>query len=181
MEHMKTHNQPQISDQRAVELSKGLDITLLNKRAGKHGDVPAIMDGKNYVDTAFSFTDKRYLDIQKRFSGKVLILGLGFGSSILHACANPDVTKVTVVEMRIEVIRLFWKFHGREFNGNQKLWVHLGDALEWDHLFDYDHVFIDLYHTPFRPPFSVEKYDHNMKILLDRFKNSITHYINLYG
>lgn len=167
-----THNEPKISNEDCAILCAGMSIELTNQKA-HDGEKLVIRDGKKNVDSIHSYTDQRYIDIVEKLSGRVLILGLGFGSTPLRLLDKQDVSSITVVEIRPEVVTLFERVHDMKISEKYNFKIYVCDALDYT-ITEYDHVFIDLYH----PPFDRKEYDTNMRILKQRFSNSIVHHLD---
>ncbi len=165
--------EPKITDKKCDELSTKT-VQLINKRAFD-GNKLAMKDGRSYIDTVYSFTDKIYIDMAKELTGNVLIYGLGFGATILRACENPEVRSVTVIEYRQEVVDLFYKLQGKEFQGFIKLKIVVKKALDYKKT-GFDNVFIDLFH----PPCDRKEYDESMAILEKRHNKANVHSLNLF-
>ncbi len=166
---------PIILSKDCENLSKDLGITVLNRNL--HGEKwPIIKLNGCTLDTSFSFhdNDKRWTDIAKKFSGDVLILGLGFGKAVLDACAKSSVKSVTVVELNEGVIDVFWLVHGKDFKGREKLIIENKDALTYKKT-KFKHVFIDIFHNISK----VGQYRTQTKQLRAMFKNSVIHQIPL--
>jgi len=161
---------PEISNKECSEISKAMSIDVMNKKAW-NGLRPAIKENGQYVDTSLSFDDKRYSDVIKELKGHVLITGLGFGCAVLGALKKKSVKSVTVVEIRKEVIDLFYSLHSVTDTG---LTVVNMDAKDYKET-GYDHVFIDHFHTPL----DYDWYLGEMEDFKQRYKDSNIHYIKL--
>jgi spermidine synthase len=166
--------EPKLTDERCKEISKSLDLRLFNAKA-HNGNKLTIKKGNVTVDTIYSFEeDKSYASIVKKMKGDVLVLGLGFGKSILEACASSNVKSVTVVEIESDVIDIFWAVHRKEFKGVKKLRVINKDALEYENT-KFTTVFIDIIHDVR----DISKYKRDMAILTERFKDANPLFIDL--
>ncbi len=174
MQIIKMYKGPQISDDKCKEISKELSLEVSN-RLYKGVSYPVIKEGSKIIDTAINYVNEDYTKIIKKLKGKVLILGLGMGRGVIEACASSKVESVTVVEIDQRVIDLFWIVYGHDFKGVKKLSIQLGDANDYKNT-DFDNVFIDIFH----PPFKKSVYTEAMDALKNRFKNITIHYIDLY-
>jgi|TARA_Y100000310_G_scaffold311768_2_gene358368 hypothetical protein len=171
---MKTHKAPQISSDRCAELSRELGLTISN-RAFRGVKYPVVKKSTANIDTSLSYLCPYYTEIIDKLKGDVLVLGLGFGRSIIECCDKESVREVVVVEHDINIIKLFWALYGQEFSGVDKLSIIEGDAREYKNT-DYDHVFIDIFHTPI----NMEIYKKEMGEMRERFKETEIHFIDLY-
>lgn len=70
----------------------------------------------------------KHLPIWLAARGRVLITGLGLGCVVRGLLANPLVEHIDVVEIDAGIMRVV----GTEFAANDRVTLHLGDALEWD-------------------------------------------------
>lgn len=166
------YKKPEITDAECAAFSKKTGLQVSNRNwKGKRWPIVKSSQGR-LMDT--SYTGAEYTEIANKFSGDVLIMGLGFGKSVLDACDNPKVKSVTVVEINMDVAELFWLLHGKAFKGVKKLRIKECDAMEYTEA-NYDHVFIDCFHLP------ISKQDWNSKSseLRERFKESEIHQIRL--
>jgi len=176
MDTTKMFKTPQISNETRINLGQKIGLDLINRKINSTGEVHLfIKDGVKVVDGTTSYNDKEYTDIINKFKGKVLLLGLGFGRSVIEACYNTKVKEVTVVERNPKVIKLFWELYGQKFKGVKKLSIIEEDADNYKEK-GFDHVFIDI----FCPPLDKRIYRLVMNKLRERFKGSIVHYIDLY-
>lgn len=166
---------PIITDEDCRNLSEktGLEISNRNYKGERW---PVVKDNTGTLDTSFSFapTDKRWSNIAKKFKGNVLILGLGFGKSVIQACEMSRVQSVTVVENQEGIIEMFWIASGREFTGKDKLSIECKNAFEYDNT-DFDHVFIDIFHDVS----NLSEYKRQTRQLRNMFPNSEIHQIDL--
>lgn len=81
--------------------------------------------------------------------GKVLTLGLGLGYFAFMADIKEDVKEVHIVEMDLELIKLFNKYLLPLFPHPEKIHIHKAEAIDFvSHLKDreYDFIFSDLWH-----------------------------------
>ena len=178
METTQIYKEPQISDEKCLEISKDLDIVLLNQKT-RYGNKLVIKQDRKYIDSVYNFTDKRYADIANQFTGNVLILGLGLGYSILMACKNPKVKSVDVLEIKPEVIGLFKTIYG-QFEGNEKINIYHDDAMKATWIGkNYDHVFFDT-HIMEPQHANRARWHKELKLLQIRYKDSVFHFIKLY-
>lgn len=175
METTKMYNEPKISDERCLEISKDLGIVLLNQKTCC-GDKLVIKQGRKYIDSVYNFTDSRYLDVVNQMKGNVLILGLGMGCNIIRSLEKTEINSLTVIEIHPQVISLFYTMYGTTFKGHEKLNIVNMDAFDFKEI-DFDHVFIDIYNVQF----DREIYFENMALLKQRYKDSIVHFIEIYN
>ena len=70
----------------------------------------------------------KHLPIWMVARGRVLVTGLGLGCVVRGLLSNPDVDHIDVVEIDPQILRIV----GREFVGNARVSLHLGDALTLD-------------------------------------------------
>ena len=80
--------------------------------------------------------------------GKVLTLGLGLGYFAFMASNKDDVNEVHIVEMDLELIKLFNKYLLPLFPHKEKIHIHKADAyyfIKDIHDGDYDYIFSDLW------------------------------------
>lgn len=166
---------PQIPSEDLKSMGDEVGLVVFNREYLDGLNYVVIKDSSTNIDTAFNYLDPGYDAIISKFSGSVLILGLGVGRGIVEACAKKKVKEVTVVEKDIRIINLFWKLHGRDFKGVKKLSIIEGDAREYDNT-EYDHVFIDIFHTPL----DKKIYRKEMGELRERFESQKVHFIDLY-
>lgn len=167
-------NEPKLNNKECLSISNYTGIDLRNTVDYKNDNKLVMKVDRKIIDTVHSFNDKRYLDIAEQFSGKVLIFGLGFGFSILHACANPKVKSVTVVEMSPHVVTIFHTINGFLFEGYSKLKIVILDAMEYEET-DFDHLFFDI--IPHAP--NLHEYNKTISEVKSRFEKSVFHFINL--
>ena len=81
--------------------------------------------------------------------GKVLTLGLGLGYYAYMAHLKEDVKEVHVVEMDLELIKIFNEFLLPLFPHPEKIHIHKADAFHFVETIkdgDYDFIFADLWH-----------------------------------
>jgi len=78
-------------------------------------------------DTPAELND--HLHFLYRASGDILVNGLGLGFIVEGLMSNPDVTRVTVIEISPEVIQLVGKHLENKYNG--RLSIINADALKW--------------------------------------------------
>lgn len=71
---------------------------------------------------------RKHLPIWMKARGRVLVTGLGLGCVVRGLLANRDVDRIEVVEIDRDICRII----GREFAGNARVGLTLGDALD-DH------------------------------------------------
>jgi hypothetical protein len=69
---------------------------------------------------------QRHLPIWLRARGRVLVTGLGLGCVVRGLLANRDVDRIEVVEIDRQLARVI----GREFAGDARVGIMVGDALE---------------------------------------------------
>ena len=166
--------EPKLTDLQCAEICKGMDLTLFNARAHNGNKLTMKLD-RTIIDTIYSFEESDpYTQIVNKLSGDVLILGLGFGYSILFACASDKVKSVKVIELHQEVIEVFKAIHGDKFKGSEKLTIINQDAIEYTSK-GFDHVFIDCIHDVKNKT----KYVDFMEQLKEKYIDSKIHYINL--
>ena len=167
---------PIISNSDIEDLNKRFDTKIINRKY-KGEDWPVIQFEGKTIDSSFSFVakDKRWTDRAKKMNGEILILGLGFGKSVLSACANQTVKSVTVVELHEGVIDVFWLCHGKDFTGREKLTIINEDALEYKPKKKFKHVFIDIFYSVYK----VGYYRQLTRELREKYKDSVIHQIPL--
>ena len=81
--------------------------------------------------------------------GKVLTLGLGLGYFAFMASNKEDVKEVHIVEMDVELIKLFNEYLLPLFPHKEKIHIHKADAYHFINSLndnDYDYIFSDLWH-----------------------------------
>lgn len=71
---------------------------------------------------------RKHLPIWMAARGRVLVTGLGLGCVVRGLLANRDVDRIEVVEIDHDIIRII----GREFAGNARVGLTMGDALNED-------------------------------------------------
>lgn len=71
---------------------------------------------------------RKHLPIWMKARGRVLVTGLGLGCVVRGLLANRDVDRIEVVEIDRDICRIV----GREFAGNARVGLTLGDALDED-------------------------------------------------
>lgn len=71
---------------------------------------------------------RKHLPIWMKARGRVLVTGLGLGCVVRGLLANPDVDRIEVVEIDLDIARII----GAEFAGSNRVGLHLGDAREID-------------------------------------------------
>lgn len=71
---------------------------------------------------------RKHLPIWMVARGRVLVTGLGLGCVVRGLLANRDVDRIEVVELDADIARIV----GREFAGNARVGLTLGDALDED-------------------------------------------------
>jgi hypothetical protein len=166
------YKRPILTDTFCKDFSDGTGMQLSNRNwKGERWPILKTGEGR-LLDT--SYTSKEYADIAKKFSGDVLILGLGFGKAVIDACANPKVKSVTVIENNEHITELFALMYHRQFKGSDKLSIKEMDAMEYKTT-KYNHVFIDIFHLPM----SKNVYLEQTQILRNRFSKSKIYQIRL--
>lgn len=70
----------------------------------------------------------KHLPIWMASHGDVLVTGLGLGCVVRGLLANPFVDRVFVIEKDHHIVELI----GREFWGDPRVTIHLGDAMTWE-------------------------------------------------
>ncbi|MCH8013890.1 MAG: hypothetical protein IH823_03740 [Candidatus Dadabacteria bacterium] len=178
METTQIYNEPQISDEKCLEISKDLDIVLFNQKT-RQGNKLVITQGRKHIDTVYNYTDSRYLQIVKKLEGKVLILGLGMGCNVVRAAERKQVSSVDVLEINNDVIKLFKRIYG-VFEGNEKVNIYHDDAMKATWIGkNYDHVFFDT-HIMEPQHANRARWHKELKLLQIRYKDSVFHFIKLY-
>ncbi len=84
---------------------------------------------------------RKHLPIWLHAKGNVLVTGLGLGCVVRGLLANPDVDRITVVEIDEAIIRIV----GHEFRGNRKVTMVHGDALKFHTMELFDYAWHDLF------------------------------------
>lgn len=86
---------------------------------------------------------RKHLPILMHARGRVLMSGLGLGCALRGLLASPKVEHVDVVELDPDVLRVC----GAEFEGDPKVTMHLGDALQfpWPESARWDYAWHDIW------------------------------------
>jgi len=109
-------------------------------------EVPILyIDQELWMSLTFMEVESAYLPITLA-EGKVCMLGLGLGYSILRAACKPEVTEIIVYENESRIIQMFKDlFSDRE--GFEKISFVEGDARETFKGVKCDVAFVDIYQT----------------------------------
>ena len=114
---------------------------------------------KDYIYPSISLYDQEWMSLNQHeirtmetpialARGKVLTLGLGLGYFAFMASNKEEVNEVHVVEMDLELIKLFNKYLLPLFPHKEKIHIHKADAYYFInniHDGDYDYIFSDLW------------------------------------
>ena len=114
---------------------------------------------KDYIYPSISLYDQEWMSLNQHeirtmetpialARGKVLTLGLGLGYFAFMASNKEEVKEVHVVEMDLELIKLFNKYLLPLFPHKEKIHIHKADAYYFIndiHDGDYDYIFSDLW------------------------------------
>jgi hypothetical protein len=101
-----------------------------------------IGDGTEIVMEDSRHELRKHLPIWLFAKGNVLVTGLGLGCVVRGLLKNPDVERITVVEIDRQILRVV----GREFSSNKKVELIHGDALTVDlGKRDFDYAWHDLW------------------------------------
>ena len=114
---------------------------------------------KDYIYPSISLYDQEWMSLNQHeirtmetpialARGKVLTLGLGLGYFAFMASNKEEVKEVHIVEMDLELIKLFNKYLLPLFPHKEKIHIHKADAYYFIndiHDGDYDYIFSDLW------------------------------------
>jgi hypothetical protein len=107
-----------------------------------------LQDGQSWMSTAWDELDSQAPHVAAA-QGHVVVMGAGMGVVLYNILANPEVSRVTLVERDaqvIEILRQITDFD--EWQGIDKLRIEIVDAFDFQPAAPVDYLYVDIWADP---------------------------------